>query len=87
MARAGNVARATAEAVVASVGLLRAEPLAKPPGVSETVEWSEAATLVNTQGARWPDAFRQSIGVALKDQEDIDFLAGRLEQMLPGEAA
>ncbi len=87
MARAGNVARATAEAVVASVGLLRAEPLAKPPGVSETVEWSEAATLLNTQGARWPDAFRQSIGVALKDQEDIDFLAGRLEQMLPGEAA
>ena len=50
MARASTVARTTADAVVASVGHLRAEPLAKPPGVAETVEWAEAATLLNAQG-------------------------------------
>jgi len=87
MARASSVARATADAVVASVGLLRAEPLAKPPGVAETVEWAEAATLLNAQGANWPDAFRRAIGVALKDQEDIAYLAPRLTEFLPGEAA
>ncbi|MEM7059116.1 MAG: MoxR family ATPase [Pseudomonadota bacterium] len=87
MARASSVAQATAEAVVAAVGLLRAEPLVKPPGVAETVEWAEAATLLNAQGAAWPDSFRRAIGVALKDQDDLAFMAPRLEEVLPGEAA
>jgi len=87
MARASSVAEATARAVVASVGLLRAEPLAKPPGVAETVEWAEAATLLNRQGARWPEAFRRSIGVALKDHDDLQFISERLAGILPGEAA
>jgi hypothetical protein len=52
-------------------GRLRAEPLAKPPGVAETVEWAEAATLLNAQGAPWPRAFARAIGVALKDQDDL----------------
>ncbi|MEL6236859.1 MAG: MoxR family ATPase [Pseudomonadota bacterium] len=87
MARASSVARATAEAVVASVGLMRREPLAKPPGVAETVEWAEAATLLNAQGAAWPDAFRRAIGTALKSQDDLAYLAPHLGQILPGEAA
>ncbi|MEO0915614.1 MAG: MoxR family ATPase [Pseudomonadota bacterium] len=87
MMRASSVVRGTAEAVVASVGLLRAEPLAKPPGVAETVEWAEAATLLNAQGARWPEAFRRSIGVALKDHDDLTYMSERLSAVLPGEAA
>ncbi|MEM8699583.1 MAG: MoxR family ATPase [Pseudomonadota bacterium] len=87
MARASSVAQATAEAVVASVGLMRQEPLTKPPGVAETIEWAEAATLLNVQGTPWPAAFRRAIGVALKDQDDLTYLAPRLEAFLPGEAA
>ncbi|MEX2520327.1 MAG: MoxR family ATPase [Paracoccaceae bacterium] len=87
MARASGVAEATAAAVVASVGLLRAEPLAKPPGVAETIEWAEAATLLNAQGAPWPNAFRRAIGVALKDQDDLVYIGPRLDALLPGEAA
>lgn len=87
MARASSVAAATAAAVVASVGLLREEPLVKPPGVAETVEWAEAATLLNSQGDAWPAAFLKSIGVALKDQDDLSHVAPRLDAILPGEAA
>lgn len=87
MARASSVAQATAVAVVASVNRLRAEPLAKPPGVAETIEWAEAATLLNAQGARWPEAFGRAIGVALKDHDDLAYVAPRLEGILPGEAA
>jgi MoxR-like ATPase len=87
MMRASSAAEATARAVVASVGLLRAEPLAKPPGVAETVEWAEAATLLNAQGARWPEAFRRSIGVALKDHDDLTYIESRLSGILPREAA
>jgi MoxR-like ATPase len=86
MMRASSVARDTAHRVVAAVGKLRAEPLAKPPGVAETVEWAEAATLLNAQGAPWPTAFARAIGVALKDQDDLAFVAPRLDRILEGAA-
>lgn len=86
MMRASSVARDTAHKVVAAVGKLRAEPLAKPPGVAETVEWAEAATLLNARGAPWPTAFARAIGVVLKDQDDLAFVAPRIERILQGAA-
>lgn len=87
MMRASSVVRDTAEAVVAAVNRLRQEPLAKPPGVAETVEWAEAATLLHSQGATWPTAFKRAIGVALKDQDDLAFTAPRLDALISGAAA
>lgn len=87
MMRASTVAEDTARRVVAAVGALRAEPLAKPPGVAETVEWAEAATLLNTQGTPWPRAFARAIGVVLKDQDDLGYIAPRLDAMLSETAA
>jgi hypothetical protein len=51
MMRASSVAEATARAVVAAVGRLRREPLSKPPGVAEAVDWAEAATLLQARRA------------------------------------
>lgn len=87
MMRATTVAEDTAARVVRAVGGLRAEPLAKPPGVAETVEWAEAATLLNAQGAAWPAAFRRAIGVALKDQDDLAYMGPRLDALLSESAA
>jgi MoxR-like ATPase len=86
MMRASSVARDTAHRVVTAVGRLRKEPLAKPPGVAETVEWAEAATLLNAQGANWPAAFARAIGVVLKDQDDLAYIAPRLDAVLKGAA-
>ena len=82
MMRASTVARDTADKVVRAVSALRAEPLAKAPGVAETVEWAEAATLLHQQGSPWPVAFRRAIGVALKDQDDLAFMDPRLEALI-----
>lgn len=87
MMRASAVAEATAQAVVRAVNALRQEPLAKPPGVAETVEWAEAATVLHEQGSDWPLAFKRAIGVALKDQDDLTFVAERLDDMLREAAA
>ena len=87
MARASSVAHSTATAVVAAVGQLRAQPLAKPPGVAETIEWAEAATLLQSQGNPWPQAFLRSIGVALKDHDDLTYIQPHLGSVIPGEAA
>jgi MoxR-like ATPase len=87
MMRASSVAEGTARAVVAAVGRLRREPLTKPPGVAEAVDWAEAATLLHQRGARWPDAFKRAIGVALKDAEDLTYVSGRLDSILAEAAA
>jgi MoxR-like ATPase len=87
MMRASSVASDTAARVVRAVGALRAEPLAKPPGVAETVEWAEAATLLHEGGTPWPRAFQRAIGVALKDQDDLAYMAPRLEAILAEAAA
>ncbi len=82
MMRASGVSERAARAVVAAVGRLRREPLAKLPGIAEAVEWAEAATLLNEQGARWPDAFRRSLGVVLKDEDDLVHIAPKIEAIL-----
>ena len=87
MMRASTVARETARRVVAAVGRLREEPLAKPPGVAETVEWAEAATLLHGRGAPWPAAFARAIGVVLKDHDDVGFVGPRLDAILRESAA
>jgi MoxR-like ATPase len=87
MMRASTVAEDTARRVVAAVGALRAHPLAKPPGVAETVEWAEAATLLNRQGDAWPRAFARAVGVVLKDQDDLDYIAPHLDTILAESAA
>ena len=87
MMRASSVAEHTARAVVAAVEKLRREPLSKAPGIAEAVDWAEAATLLHNGGARWPDAFKRSIGVALKDEEDLHFIAPRLDSLIAEAAA
>lgn len=82
MLRASGIAQDTARAVVQAVGRLRREPLVKPPGVAEAVDWAEAATLLHSQGAGWPAAFARAIGVALKDQEDLSYIAPRLDALI-----
>jgi MoxR-like ATPase len=82
MMRASGVGERTARAVVAAVGRLRREPLAKLPGIAEAVEWAEAATLLNEQGARWPEAFRRSLGVVLKDEDDLVHIGPKIDAIL-----
>jgi MoxR-like ATPase len=82
MMRASGVGERAARAVVAAVGQLRREPLAKLPGIAEAVEWAEAATLLNEQGARWPEAFKRSLGVVLKDEDDLVTVAPRIDAIL-----
>jgi hypothetical protein len=57
------------------------------PGIAEAVDWAEAATLLHERGARWPDAFKRSIGVALKDEEDLTFISGWLDALIAEAAA
>ena len=78
MMRAGDVAELTARAVARAVRNIRGRPLAKPPGIAEAVEWAYAATILEKGGSPWPEAFRRAIGVLIKDEEDLSYLASEI---------
>ncbi|MGC4025912.1 MAG: MoxR family ATPase [Mesorhizobium sp.] len=79
MLRAGEVAEATARAVAKAVQEVRRRPLAKPPGIAEAVEWANAATVLEKSGSPWPEAFRRSVGVVIKDEEDLAAIGPEFE--------
>lgn len=80
--RAADVTAATAAAVAKAVAGLRSKGLAKPPGIAEAVEWASAATLLEGGSGRWPLAFRQAIGAAIKDEDDLADLRDDLDTLL-----
>ena len=82
MMRAGHVAERAARAVVAAVGELRDLPLSKPPGIAEAIDWAEGASLLGEQGAPWPEALRRSLGLALKDEEDLAFTRDHIDPLI-----
>jgi MoxR-like ATPase len=82
MLRAGDVAEATARAVVAAVNGLRRLPLVKAPGIAEAVDWARAAHVLDQGKGDWPQALRRSIGQVLKDKEDLELVADKLDELL-----
>ncbi|MBS3649849.1 MoxR family ATPase [Pseudaminobacter sp. 19-2017] len=82
MLRAGDVAEETARAVAKAVQAVRARPLTKPPGISEAVEWANAATVLEKGGSPWPLAFRRAVGVLVKDEEDLSALTPELDAIV-----
>lgn len=82
MLRAAGVAERTARAVAQAVARLRQEPLVKPPGIAEAVEWAQAVDLLIAGGTPWPEAFRRSLGVVVKDEEDLPHVRSRLDSIL-----
>jgi MoxR-like ATPase len=66
------------EQVVGLIQKLRREDLLKPPGVAETLDWAEA--LIHLGIAELDtDTVRQTLGVVLKNQEDITVVEGLLD--------
>lgn len=60
-----------AEALVSAVSQTREMPLLKKPGIAESVDWARGAHALHQRGVAWPTALVRSLGLLLKDQEDL----------------
>jgi hypothetical protein len=68
--------------IIAFVQDLRAQDLFKAPGVAETIDWATALHELNAV-ALDPALVRDTLGVLLKYQDDIEKIGGeRIGQML-----
>jgi MoxR-like ATPase len=71
-ARASGVGEAAAAALVEAVVAVRSLRLVKPPGTAETIDWARGAASLVEDGGDWPEALRRSLGLLLKEQEDVE---------------
>jgi len=63
--------------VVRFIQRLRHEDLLKPPGVAETLDWAEALLHLGIAELD-ADIIRRTLGVVLKNQDDISVVDGLL---------
>jgi MoxR-like ATPase len=71
-AHAPGVGEAAARALVDAVVAVRSLRLVKAPGTAETIDWARGASALARQGHGWPDALRRSLGLLLKEQDDLE---------------
>jgi MoxR-like ATPase len=78
-AHAPGLDEAAAASLVEAIKRVRSLKLIKRPGIAETIDWAQGADTLARDGAPWPDALRRSLGLLLKEQEDLEAVAGQPE--------
>ena len=68
---APGIASEAAERLVAAIAGIRRLPLLKKPSTAESIDWAQAAIALTRQGHDWPEALKRSIGLIIKDPEDM----------------
>jgi MoxR-like ATPase len=71
-ARAPGLDEAAAAALVDAVTGARSLRLLKRPGIAESIDWAQGASVLADEGAAWPVALRRSLGLLLKEQDDVE---------------
>ena len=72
---------ALARQAVAFVAALRGEDLHKAPGVAETLDWVRALLALEAR-TLGPELARASLGALLKTQDDLEWTAARVQDLL-----
>ena len=76
-----------AASLVSAVAQTRELPLLKKPGIAESVDWARGSYALAQRGVDWPIALRRSLGLLLKDQEDLARVEREADTLLVGVGA
>jgi MoxR-like ATPase len=85
-AKAPGLSSAASAALVEAVGKVRRLPLSRRPGIAESIEWGLSAMALERSGEDWPTALRRSLGLLVKDEEDLLRVREALPAILRGAA-
>jgi hypothetical protein len=72
-----------AQKVVAAVNRLRDMELAKPPGVSETLDWVSALDALGAQELTAQSA-DDTLGSIVKDRDDLELVRTNIQAVVAG---
>ena len=83
--RAPEANEALARQIAEAVARIRAMAVAKPPGVAETIDWAHALAFVGN-GSLDVQTAEDTLGLVLKDHEDIEMVRPVLPRVVAGDA-
>ncbi|HEY7280244.1 MAG TPA: MoxR family ATPase [Actinomycetota bacterium] len=83
--RAPEATEQLAHQVAEAVARMRTMTLAKPPGVAETIDWAHALAFVGN-GSLDVQTAEDTLGMVLKDHEDIELVRPVLPRVVAGDA-
>jgi MoxR-like ATPase len=83
--RAPEATEQLAHQVAEAVAQMRKMTLAKPPGVAETIDWAHALAFVGN-GSLDVQTAEDTLGMVLKDHEDIEMVRPVLPRVVAGDA-
>jgi len=83
--RAPEASETLARQVAEAVARIRGMAVAKPPGVAETSHWAHAVAFVGN-GSLDVQAAEDTLGMVLKDHEDIELVRPVLPRVVAGDA-
>lgn len=79
--RLPQVEAALASQVVAAVNRLREMDLEKPPGVAETIDWTESLDALGV-AALTDEAALDTLGAVVKDRDDLEFASKSIQDVV-----
>ena len=79
--RLPEVGAALAGQVVAAVNRLREMDLEKPPGVAETIDWTESLDALGVDTLT-DDAALDTLGAVVKDRDDLEFASKSIQDVV-----
>jgi MoxR-like ATPase len=79
--RLPGVEAALAAQVVAAVNRLREMDLEKPPGVAETIDWTESLDALGVE-ALTDDAALDTLGAVIKDRDDLEYTSKSIQDVV-----
>jgi MoxR-like ATPase len=79
--RLPEVGSALAAQVVAAVNRLREMDLEKPPGVAETIDWTESLDALGVDTLT-DDAALDTLGAVVKDRDDLDYASKSIQDVV-----
>src|SRR4051794_22477555 len=83
--RAPEASETLARQVAEAVARIRGMAVAKPPGVAETIDWAHALAFVG-HGSLDVQTAEDTLGLVLKDHEDIEMVRPVLPRVVAGDA-
>lgn len=82
--RVPGLSDAAAASLVSAVSAIRRTRLVKPPGLSESIEWARGARVLEADGEPWPVALRESLGLLLKERDDVAHVVAQAREIFEG---
>jgi MoxR-like ATPase len=79
-----GLSEAAAASLVNAVSAIRQTRLVKPPGLSESIEWARGARVLEADGEPWPIALRESLGLLLKERDDVARVVAQEREIFEG---